>query len=272
MGLTRRSFLLGCAGCGVTAIPLGWYSAAYEPGDLEVTHHAVAIRGLSAQLNGVRMAQVSDLHVIGLGPVHIRMAEQLQSLNPDLIVVTGDLVDISSAVTNVVDLLGSFSAPLGTWAVPGNWDHTADAIGALKAALPSANVQLLTNESRRLQDGPWIVGADDPATGHADLAAALGRVGAGVPRILLAHSPDIVASLRDASADLVLCGHTHGGQINLPFLNGAWLKDGATRRYVEGFYDAHGSPMYVNRGIGTTTLPLRVACRPELTIFTLHSA
>jgi predicted MPP superfamily phosphohydrolase len=137
--------------------------------------------------------------------------------------------------------------------------------------LPAARVRLLINENARLEDGVWIVGVDDPATANDDLPGAVNAVPTAATRLLLAHSPDIVPELKIARFDLVLCGHTHGGQVDLPFLNGAWLKDGPTRDYVHGFYSANGSRMYVNRGIGTTTLPVRVACRPELTVFTLHA-
>lgn len=271
MALTRRSFAVGCVGLCAAATPLGWYSAKYEPAELEVTHREVTMRRLPARLDGLTVAQVSDLHLTHPGSVHLRMADSLRSLKPDLIFVTGDLVDNKSAVGDLVGLLGTFSAPLGVWAVPGNWDHTGEAISDLTTALPTVGVRFLLNESAQLEDGVWIVGVDDPATGNDDLDAALSAVPNGAHRLLLAHSPDIVPALAQTTFDLVLCGHTHGGQVSLPFLNGAWLKDGPARDYVQGFYKVHGSTMYVNRGIGTTTLPIRMACRPELTVFKLHA-
>ena len=89
-------------------------------------------------------------------------------------------------------------------------------------------------------------------------------------RILLAHSPDIASSLDKSRFDMVLVGHTHGGQINLPILNGGWVKNGPTRQYLEGLFHVAGSPMYVNRGIGVTHIPIRIGARPEITHFTFH--
>jgi predicted MPP superfamily phosphohydrolase len=81
-----------------------------------------------------------------------------------------------------------------------------------------------------------------------------------------------VDDVKGTSFGLILAGHTHGGQVNLPFFNGAWLKDGPSQRYIEGLFDVHGSPLYVNRGIGTTTLPVRIGSRPEITHLTFHGA
>ena len=270
--LSRRTFLLGCVGAAAAASPAAYYSAVYEPADLEVVRRTVLIRDLPARLDGMRMVQVSDLHLTKAGSLHTRMVEQVQALKPDVIFVTGDLVDTTSAVADVHDLLGYLEAPGGIWAVPGNWDHTAEAIDDLKSALSSAKVNFLINQSQQLEAGFWIVGVDDPASGHDQLDEAVADVPAGVRRLLLAHSPDIVPNLAGQTFDLILSGHTHGGQIDLPFLNGAWLKDGPSNKYIQGLYQVHGSPLYVNRGIGMTTLPVRIHCRPEITHFTLHGA
>jgi uncharacterized protein len=139
--------------------------------------------------------------------------------------------------------------------------------------LAAAKVRFLVNESAELEAGLWIVGVDDPASSMDDLSTALQGVPSGAPRVLLAHAPDIVDSIVDAPAsDLILVGHTHGGQVNLPLFNGAWLHQGASAEYVRGLYQVHGSPMYVNRGIGTTSVPIRIGSRPEITHFTFHAA
>ena len=253
------------------ASPAAYYSAVFEPADLEVVRKTISIRNLPARLDGMRAVQISDLHLTKTGALHTRMAEQVMALKPDVIFVTGDLVDTKTAVGDIKDLLGYLDAPLGVWAVPGNWDHTAEAIDDLKSALTSVKVNFLINQSQALEDGLWIVGVDDPASGHDQLDEAVKDVPGGVRRLLLAHSPDIVPNLGGQTFDLILAGHTHGGQINLPFLNGTWLKDGPTSKYIQGIYQVSGSPLYVNRGIGMTTLPIRIQCRPEITHFTLHA-
>jgi predicted MPP superfamily phosphohydrolase len=269
--LSRRAFLLGCVGVAAAASPAAFYGAVYEPADLEIVRKAIQIRGLPARLDGIRMAQISDLHMNQVDDIHTRMVEHVQALKPDVIVVTGDLVDSRLAVSDMQNLLGYLDAPLGIWAVPGNWDHTSEAIDDLKSALPSARVKFLINQSQAIDDGLWMVGVDDPASAHDDLNEAISNVPAEVHRLLLAHSPDIVPNLAGQTFDLILSGHTHGGQINLPFLNGAWLKDGPARKYIKGMFQVDGSPLYVNRGIGMTTLPIRIQCRPEITLFTLHA-
>jgi uncharacterized protein len=171
-----------------------------------------------------------------------------------------------------MDLFSNLSPPLGIWGVPGNWDHTAEAVQHLSDSFGQIKGGFLVNQCAEVQPGLWAVGVDDPASSHDDLGTAVSGLPTGVTKLLLAHSPDIVPELEGMSFDLVLAGHTHGGQVNLPGFNGAWLKNGPTRQYEQGFFDVHGSRMYVNRGIGTTTMPLRVRSRPELTLFTLHAA
>ena len=270
--VSRRTFLLGCVSAVAAASPAAYYSAIYEPADLEVVHRTLLIRDLPAHLDGIRAVQLSDLHVTKVGPLHVRMVEQVQALKPDMIFVTGDLVDTRSAVADIHDLLGYLDAPGGIWAVPGNWDHTASAIDDLTSAFASTKVKFLINQSQALEDGLWIIGVDDPASGHDQLDEAVKGVPAGVRRLLLAHSPDIVPNLAGETFDLILSGHTHGGQINLPFINGARFLAGPSHEYVQGMFQVHGSPLYVNRGIGMTTLPIRIHSRPEITHFTFHGA
>jgi uncharacterized protein len=268
---SRRQFLVGCLGLGVAATPLGWYGAVYEPNDIEVVRQSVTIRKLPAGLDGIKAVQISDLHMHTTTDLHLNMLRQIQAIDPALILVTGDLVDTSSAVPDVLELLNNLKPKLGVWVVPGNWDHTAGAVDTLSQDLNGTNVHLLVNQSVALEDGFWIVGVDDPASGMDNLASAVRDVPSGVPRILLAHSPDIVRTV-ESDYGLILVGHTHGGQINLPGVSGAWLHNGPSKRYIRGRYDIQGSPMYVNRGIGTTTIPIRIGSRPEITEFTFHAA
>jgi uncharacterized protein len=260
------------AAAALTAGPAGWYGAIFEPQDIEVVTRSIFVRGLSSKLDGSTLVQVSDFHIVRTEQVHTKMIQLIQAMKPGALIVTGDFVDDQSAVGEAVDLISNVNAPNGIWAVPGNWDHTANAVDALQSQLEAAGGHLLINQSAPLDASLWFVGVDDPASDHDDLVSAVKDVPAGVSRILLAHSPDIVRSLDQYQFDLVMCGHTHGGQVNLPVLNGAWLKEGPTSVYVQGMYSVHGSPLYVNRGIGTTTVPIRIACRPEITQWTLHAA
>jgi predicted MPP superfamily phosphohydrolase len=260
-------------GLAAAATPVAWYGGVYEPGDIEVVRRRAAIRSLPSQLEGLTAVQISDLHLRAATDAHEHMVNLIQSLKPDVIFFTGDLVDEVSAIGDGIEIFRQLEAPYGIWAVPGNWDHTADAIDALQSELTAAKVRFLVNESAQLAGGLWIVGVDDPATSMDDVSSALDNVPDGTARILLAHAPDIADSIVDQPRfDLILVGHTHGGQVNLPLFNGAWLHQGASAEYVRGIYNVHGSPLYVNRGIGTTTLPIRIGSRPEITHFTFHAA
>jgi len=268
--LSRRRFLFGGLAAAAVVGPLGWFGAARETTDVEVVRRVVRIPGLPGRLDGLTAVQISDLHLGEIGEVHHRMVRAVQALDPELVVVTGDLVDDEDMAGAANDLLKRLRPPRGIWAVPGNWDHGAAAVSTLQRELQPANVRFLINAHARIDDGFWIVGVDDPATGHDELPRAVAGVPAGAPRILLAHSPHIVQAVRQTPFDLILVGHTHGGQVNLPLINGVWLHQRPTRRYLQGFYDVQGSPLYVNRGIGTTTVPVRIGARPEVTHFTFR--
>jgi predicted MPP superfamily phosphohydrolase len=133
-------------------------------------------------------------------------------------------------------------------------------------------VRLLVNQAEQIADMFWLVGVDDPSGVYDDLTGALQNVPARAIRILLAHSPHIVERIGGRHFDLILAGHTHGGQVNLPLFRNYWLRDDASRRYCAGLYEIGGSPLYVNRGISTFPVPLRIGARPEITLFTFHGA
>jgi predicted MPP superfamily phosphohydrolase len=275
--LTRRGFLLGAAGAAVATPAAVWYAHVYEPQDVEVVRHSVAIPNLPARLDGLKAVQLSDLHLLTVREVHLRTIELVRQLAPDVIFLTGDLVDELAAISHLLDLLAGIEPPLGIVAIPGNWDNSASAVPTLRKALPQRRGRMLVNQSHQLESGLWVVGVDDPASWRDDLYAAARGLPAKAGRILLAHSPDIVHSQDfwvhpELKFGIVLAGHTHGGQINLPLLNGAWLHSGLAGEYTQGFFDVYGSSMYVNRGIGTTTMNIRIAARPEITLFTFHPA
>ena len=269
----RRQFLLGCLGVGVAvAAPVGWYGGIYEPNDIEVTKRTIKIRNLPLALNGSTAIQISDLHLQAGDNNHGRMVELINQENPHFVFFTGDLINEAGAIGDAVDIFRNIHAPGGKWAVVGNSDRSSEAVDSLRSHLKAVEVNYLVNASAQLEGGLWLVGVDDPSAYISDVHTAVQDVPAGAPRILLAHSPDIVDQLEGASFDLMLAGHTHGGQIDLPFFNGAWMLNGPSSHYIEGLYEAHGSPLYVNRGIGTAKIPIRLGSRPEITKFTFNAA
>jgi predicted MPP superfamily phosphohydrolase len=200
------------------------------------------------------------------------MIELVNREKPHFIFFTGDLVNDFSAIPDAVEIFKQMQPPGGSFAVVGNSDLSAEAVDALKSSLSDVNVRYLVDESTQIESGLWLVGVNDPTAWLSDVSSALQGVPDDTPRILLAHSPDIVDQMGGAQFDLVLTGHTHGGQINLPFFDGAWILNGPSSQYVKGLYSVHGSPLYVNRGIGTAKVPIRLGAKPEITKFTFHAA
>ncbi len=242
--------------------------------------------GLSHRLDGYTLVQLSDIH-LGLfgGEPEARAAEVLvQKARPDLIVLTGDLVDHDASQVEALGRLVRRLSPLardGVVAVVGNHDYYAG-FDAIAGALERAGALVLRNGGRIVGEGGArfaLLGVDDPAGLHEpraapgpagpDLAAALAALpaAADMPRVLLCHNPAYFPTAA-GRVDLQLSGHTHGGQINL----GVRPADLVLRHpYIAGRYERAGSRLYVNRGFGTAGPPTRVGAPPEVTRIVLTS-
>ena len=270
---SRRQFLGGClVGAAAVALPLGWYGGVYETSDFEVIRRSMAIRNLPSRLDGTTAIQISDFHLHEADATHTKMINLIKQENPHYVFFTGDLVNEPAAIGHAVDIFRGIQPPGGSWAVVGNSDRSADSVDSLRSQLQSVGVRYLINASTQIEAGLWLAGVDDPSAYISDVKQAVQDIPAGAPRILLAHSPDVVDQLEGESFDLMLAGHTHGGQINLGIFDGASILPGPSSTYVSGMYTVHGSPLYVNRGIGTAKLPIRLGARPEITHFTFHAA
>jgi predicted MPP superfamily phosphohydrolase len=253
------------------------YASAIEPAWLEVTRHRIPARVAEP----LTIAHLSDLHTAGIGRRERALLAALEAAKPDLIAVTGDSIpDTGFAVptspklddhayAGVEALLARLRAPLGVWLVRGNWENWRR-LSDERAVYARSGATLLVNEGRLVRRDVWLAGLDDAWTGRPDVDAALRDAPPRAFRIVLFHAP---ASFLDSAgrSGLSLAGHTHGGQVRLPLLPPLWLP-AACAGYVEGWYEREGSRMYVSRGIGTSTLPVRFLCRPELALVTLAPA
>lgn len=234
-----------------------------EPYWIQVTRSSVAGR-VPAPL---KIALLTDLHTSHLGFRERRLLKLLDKEQPDVVVITGDTISGRKSCINTAALLKKLHAPLGVWLVRGNWENSYPCRQE-RRFYDSVGVHLLLNESTEIRSGIWLVGLDDPASGWPRLSNALANVPADDYRIALFHSPDYFA--RSAGRyDLALAGHSHGGQVRIPFFKPFWLPPGVGP-YVGGWFEQDGSRLYVSRGIGTTFLPIRFFCRPELAIITVE--
>ena len=272
MPLSRRQFLAGAA----AAAAAGYAAPALAQTD-QVTPEPreIVMPGLDPAHDGLRVAQLSDLHVGSLTPAE-RIREAIGVANrfrPDLVVLTGDyLTKDRSGLTLMREQLGGLEAP--TVATLGNHDRWVDPRGAT-AALESMGYEVLSNENTTLtlRGAPFtVVGVDDLWTRTADPVRAM----KGVPRkgsmLHLAHVPRTAEHLAIWGRPmLVLSGHTHGGQVNVPLLMPA-LRFLAHEPYNQGLYQVEKVQLYVNRGVGNVGLPLRVNAPPEVSLLTLRSA
>jgi len=276
----------------------GSYSRLLPAGRVELTRHQVPLSGLAADFEGLSVLQLSDLHV---GPLlragSVRRAVSLSNAcQSDLIVLTGDFVNYRSMryFRTAAPELAALRARLGVFACLGNHDHWEGA-AEVRAILEDVGVQVLVNENRRLAEGLWLAAVDDLMSGQPDLMRTVAGVPEGAGVVLLSHNPSVLGQVADRSW-LVLAGHTHGGQVALPFLGPRrtarlpgvrrlmyaweWLGVRAHRgrvetisgyRYPAGWYQQGQARMYVNRGFGfNQNWPVRLNCPPEIACFTLR--
>jgi hypothetical protein len=232
--------------------------------------------GLDPAHNGLRVAQLSDLHV---GPRTAReliraAVDEVNRFAPDLVVLTGDF--LSHRKREVADLreqLGGLGAP--TVAVLGNHDVWVDPRGAT-AALRGHGYEVLENQwtTLRLRGAPLsIVGVGDHLTGREDVRRATAGLPARATPLVLAHGPRTADRLRSLERPLLcLSGHTHGGQINIPILTPLLLGAIVREPYLQGRFELGQVQLYVNRGVGMSGIRVRVNAPPEVTLATLRAA
>jgi uncharacterized protein len=244
------------------------YAYQIEPFNIEITRHQI-----SAPLNSpIKIAHLSDLHTYGIGRREKKMLAILEQEKPDLIVITGDLISAADGYEGCLEVLKNIHAPLGVWVVVGNHENWTTqkmrkTYSNFKTYYESAGVNFLFNSSRKIRDDLWLIGLDDEMTGTPDIQTALMGVPENAYKICLFHSPAYFDKAA-GRCDLFFAGHSHGGQVRVPFLKPLWLPK-KCEDYDQGWFEQNGSKMYVSRGIGTSLLPVRFNCRPEIAIITL---
>ncbi len=279
---TRRNFLIGT---GVTAAGLALYSGEFARHEIDIVNRPISITNLPTSFHGYRVVQLSDIHLDEYTePFFLeRIVHKVNTVAPDLVLVTGDFITHGSltfiagghAIHRCAEILATLTAPL-RYGCLGNHDVAFDPATVIHA-LTAHGTPILVNQYlpiERKGDRIWLCAVDDPGTSHPNLDLALPEKPDG-PVILLAHEPDyaddVVAHPRGPLVDLMLSGHSHGGQIRLPFL-GPLILPPMAEKYPEGHYLFNSMQLYVNRGLGTVGLPFRLNCPPEITLITLNPA
>jgi predicted MPP superfamily phosphohydrolase len=278
----RRHFLQLLAGATLAAGGAAGYTRILEPRWVDVRNLAIPIPGLPSALEGVRFAQLSDIHLSEyFSPDRLADAlARVQHLAPQWLVLTGDYVGhAAESAAGLVEPLRQLDMPI--YAGFGNHDYWTDR-PTVQRYLQAAGATILLNQAQRVIGDLWLAGIDDLWSGRPDLAATLRDIPTHATTILLAHEPDYFDNLirLDAPVALQLSGHSHGGQVRFPRTEPdaagqySWApvlpKHG--RRYPIGLRTIGPRSVYTNRGLGVWPLPIRFNCRPEITVITLHSA
>jgi len=299
--ISRRSFLAGTPGLLIPAIyGMAAVKAYGSMHDIEISDEiAVPVPHLPRALDGLRIVQLSDLHV---GP-YLRERELrhivslTNGLHPDLVAITGDQIDRSLAhLPDAVRGLTGLQAPLGAFAILGNHDISSDRYsfteghrGGVKIAegFDSAGIRTLRNEVVHIGEGAerlalwgldWLSNPGDrnfysyrEEETRRQLEQMAGQTGPETPSVLLAHHPDTFDEAARLGVGLTLAGHTHGGgQVVLANVNGMPIGISTLRfKYLSGYYQQQGCSLYVNRGIGYLGIPIRINCPPEISRFKL---
>ncbi|MEI6037796.1 MAG: metallophosphoesterase [Planctomycetota bacterium] len=266
----RRRDLLARAGLLTAAVPLVGAIDGFliTPHRLVTSVHRFGNAASKANAN-LRLLQISDLHLRRMGGLEQRLLEQLHECQPDVLVFTGDIVDTPAALWQLEIFLRECPRQPRTFAIVGNWEHHSGiSLEALHRLYDQHGIELLINRSVELEKNGVpvrVTGLDDFVGGHPNAKAALRDATPTKHHLVLAHCPAARDALQlpgEHPASLVLSGHTHGGQV-AP-LGIAIVRPRGSGRYVAGWYEGDGPPLYVSRGIGTSLLPVRIGATPEL--------
>jgi predicted MPP superfamily phosphohydrolase len=287
--ISRRDFLriLKLAGLDLVLFTFlgGYYLKEYEPSSLEVVDVKLKLPRLPKSFSGFRLAQISDLHFGGWMNTE-RLEEvfsAVSSLSPDLLAITGDLTlghfrhsqaDDRERYADLVRVLRAHSDERLTVGANGNhdyWVHPA----VMQDIFQNGGVLALNNSVHQLKNGGeslYLAGVDDIWYGQDRLDLVQAQIPPDACAILLAHEPDFAdTSALDGRFDLQISGHSHGGQIVLPFIGPPVLPRWG-KKYSSGLYRVGDTFQYTNRGVGMIPPNIRLNCRPEITLFTLETA
>lgn len=249
------------------------YGTLVEADWIQTTHTEIKVRQPVLGFDRFRIVQLSDLHLDRMGAREVRMIEQVRAADPQLILLTGDYLNVREGAVALAEVLGALKAPFGVLGVEGNWD-TKFVSGEV---FRRSGATYLLDDTRVLQrEGHLLRIAGLGIVPGRPLKELIPQKEDGAYTIFLHHYPDAVDELRKLApgqhVDLFLCGHTHGGQVCLPFWGAVITLSKYHKKFERGLYHFEGIPMYVNRGVGSGGggVPhVRFLARPEVAVIDL---
>lgn len=257
-----------------------FYGFLIEPGRLVVHQQTIQIANWPSELNGLKVAVLSDIHVDNwfVNERKVRtIVERTNQLQPELIVILGDYMSGKGMVKRQVEprvfapILKELRAPLGIYSVLGNHDWWYDG-ERVRQELEQNGIKVLENETAQINArnrSLWLVGLSDLWTRSQRINETVEKVPQGEPIIALAHNPDIFPRL-PKHVPLLLAGHTHGGQVRFPFIGTVVQSSDLGDRYSRGHVIENNHHLFVTSGIGTSILPVRFGVTPEIVLLTLN--
>lgn len=276
--MTRRKFLKWLTAGGVVGVGgLALDAFVIEPHRFRITRHTISLPRLPQEWDGLTIAHITDIHLGKLSDLDDarEIVDMTNQLRPDLIVLTGDFVSRSDSISPALsEVLRDLHAPMGKFAVLGNHEYWTDSPRIIET-FEAAGIKFLTNDNHiftRNDKALVLGGVDDLMEGNPDVLRAFRGIDKNVPRILLCHNPDYAEAMpAESNVDLMLCGHTHGGQVKVPLV-GPLMLPIIHRKYAEGLVDGPHCPVFVSRGLGMVEIPVRFNCPPEIPLITLRKA
>lgn len=255
---------------------VGIYSTLIEQNWVEIKHVTVNLHKYPDNQEGLRLVLFSDTHLgFFFNENDLReTVEKINQLNPDVVCFTGDFLDSRDSLSLLEpasEILQKMHAPLGMYAILGNHDYRSNE-GRISEALQAGGFQVLINQSITIQKENHqlaFIGLDDVLHGNPDFDQAMKNVQSESTKILLVHEPDVAERIQVSGVDLQLSGHSHAGQVRIPFV-GPVLTSALGKTYNAGLYQTGSTTVYTNRGLGTTILPVRLFARPEITVLTIR--
>ncbi|MED2839984.1 metallophosphoesterase [Bacillus wiedmannii] len=252
---------------------------------ISITEVKITSNKIPSSFKGFKILQISDLHNKKFGDSQETLIQKVKIINPDIIAITGDLIDSKSYDPEVsMELIRELVKKYPVYFVTGNHEKWSGKYNDLEKELKKHHVTILRNEHVSIQKGEQkinLLGIDDPefVTGNRDegnvvkdeIIKAKFEMQPDTYNVLLSHRPEFLTEYADEQIDLVLSGHAHGGQVRLPFIGGVVAPNqGILPTYTAGLYEKQNTSIVVSRGLGNSIIPQRIFNRPELVVVQLN--